>query len=157
MGGGRLFDYDVDDIFPIKAAGVAQEILFAVVVVFGPVFEIPIETAKRISGNLGFDGLASKGPGCVFYVILGVVADSHGEELKQFAAPILIDGAVVVAVVVQPPNHGRVLSQFHQQVAEAAQGLPTEHGDLLSDLRRVVHLRVSGGEKLVPEEGQLLF
>ena len=63
----------------------------------------------------------------------------------------------MVAVIVQPENHGRVAGQLHQQFAEAAHAVLAEHDNLLGQLRRVVHLGVAGGKKLVPEEGHLFF
>ena len=63
----------------------------------------------------------------------------------------------MVAVVVQPEDHGRRLGKLHQQVPVSAQSVFTEHGDLSSQLRWIVYFGVAGGEQLMPEEGDLLF
>ena len=156
-GGCRLIGQDFDDIFAVEVPGVPQEGLFAVVVVFGLVLEVPVETAQGVSGNLGGDGPPGKGPRRLFNIVLGIVAHAQGEQLHQLTAPVLVDGAVMVAVVVQPVDHRRVLGQLHQQFLEAAQAVLAEHLDLLGQLGRIVHFGVARGEQLVPEQGYLFF
>ena len=63
----------------------------------------------------------------------------------------------MVAVIVQPEDHGGRLGQLHQKITVLAQSMLAEHGDLPGELRRVVHFCVAGGEYLVPEEGHLFF
>ena len=157
LGCRRLPHHYVDDVLSAEPSAVAQEFFLAVVVVFRLVLEAPVEPAQRVAGYLGSDGPAGERAGRLFNVVLGVVAHSHGEQLQQFPAPVLVDCSVVVPVVVQPVDHGRVLGQFHQQVVELAQAMLPEHLDLLGNLRGIVHLGVAGGEQLVPEEGHLLF
>ena len=86
-----LLDHDVNDVFAIEVAGLAQEMLFAVVVVFRLELIAPVETAHRLTGWLGADSPAGKGAGCFLNVVLGVVADAHGEQLQQLAAPVFVD------------------------------------------------------------------
>ena len=82
---------------------------------------------------------------------------AHREQFQQFPAPVFVDGAVVIAVVVQPVNHRRALRQLGQQVGKGSQPLPAEHGNLLGQLRRIVHFGVAGGEQLMPEQGHLFL
>ena len=156
-GGGRLLRHNVDDLLPVERAGFAQKGFLAVVVILGAVLKAPVEPPQRIAGDLGADGPAGKGAGRFLDILLGVVAHAHREQLQQFAAPVFVDRAAVVAVVVQPENHRRIARQFHQQVAETAHPAFAEHRDLLRKFRRVVHFGVAGGEKLVPKKRHLFL
>src|SRR3989442_263448 len=80
-----------------------------------------------------------------------------GWPFKQLATPVLVDGRAVVLVVVQPEDHRGVSGDRDEQVAVVAHATLTEQADLLQQLIVVVHLRVAGGEHVVPEEGHLLF
>ena len=130
-GGCRLIDYEIDDVLSVEVASVTQEGLLTVVVIFRTVLEAPVEPTQRVAGYLGADGPAGKGAAGFLDVILGVVAHSHGEELQQLAAPVFINRAAVVAVVVQPEDHSGILRQLQQDVAELAEAAAAEHGDLL--------------------------
>ena len=156
-GGGRLLHHDVNDIFAVKVAGLAQEGLFAEVVVLFPVGEIPGVAAIGLSGQLGRDGPAGKGPGGLPHVHLGVVADAHGEELQQFPTPVLIYRVTVIFIVIQPENHCRILGKIHDQVPIVTHALLAEHINLDQHLVAVIQLGVSGGENVVPEKSHLFF
>ena len=97
-----------------------------------------------------------EGAGALLDVLLGVVADAHGEEFQELAAKVLVDGVLVVVLVVQPDDHGRIPGEFRQQVSEAAHAPVPEHADLVGEGLAVDDLGVSGGEDAVPEQGDLL-
>ena len=90
-------------------------------------------------------------------VVLGVVADAHREELQQLSAVVLVDGALVVLVVVQPDDHRRIPRQLDEDVPEVAQPVAPEGVDLVEQRARLVQLRIPGGEEAVPEERNLLL
>ena len=136
LGGSILPHNDVDDVVPVEPAGLAEENLLAVIVVAGTVFEVPGYAAVGPDGVLaGSDrhvfGVGQRpsgeGPRALLDVLLGVIADAHGEELQQLPPEVLIDGFFVVFVVVQPEQHGRVPGQLQQQVTQAAQAVVAEH------------------------------
>ena len=156
-GGVLLPDDDVNDVAAVEVAGMAQETLFPIVVVVGPELETPVETAQGLARRLGGNRPAGKGPGGFLDVLLGIMPHAHREQFQQFPAPVFVDGAVVIAVVVQPVNHGRALRQLRQQIGKSGQPLPAEHGNLLGQLRRIVHFGVAGGEQLMPEQGHLFL
>ena len=64
---------------------------------------------------------------------------------------------LVVLVVVQPVDHGRVLGQCNQQVSIVRHSQVTEHVDLLEQVVAVINLSVAGREDMVPEQRHLLF
>ena len=161
-GGGRLFGDYVDNVLAVEPSGLAEEGLLAVVVVVRAVLEPPAVVPVGIAGQLRGHGPASEGPGALLYVVFGVVelhvlADAHGEQLQKLTPVVLVGSAIVVLVVVQPVDHGRVLGQLDEDGAEAAHGKPTEELQLLVHLRVAVHLGVTGGKDVVPEQGHLLF
>ena len=156
-GGGGLADDDVNDVLAVEVADLTEEGLLAFVVVLFLVLELPGVAAVGLAGQLRADGPAGEGPGALANVHLGVVADAHGEELKELTSPVLVDGVTVVFVVVQPEDHGGVLGQLDEQVLVVSQTVLAEHVDLLQQLVTVVHLGVAGGENVVPEKRDLLF
>ena len=156
-GRRRLPDDDVYDVVAVEVALVAEEGLLSIVVVLGLVLELPGEAAQGQARNLRRDGPAGEGPGALEHVLLGVVAHAHREELQELPAPVLVGLVLVVLVVVQPENHGRVLGQLDQQFPVVAHAVLAEHVYLLQHLVAVVHLGVAGGEDVVPEEGHLLL
>ena len=109
LGTRGLFEDDVDNVLSVEVSGASEEGLLTVVVLFGPELESPVESVKRRPGYLGGYRPAGEGAGALEDVFFGVVADAEREQLKQFASPVLVRGALVVLVVVQPEDHGRVL------------------------------------------------
>ena len=63
----------------------------------------------------------------------------------------------MVAIVVQPEDHGRILGQFYQKVLEFTQTILPKHGNLGGQFRRIIHFGVTSGEQLVPKECHLFF
>ena len=127
-GGGGMFADDVDDVFAVEVARLAEESLLAVVVVFRQVLELPVVAAYGATGQLGLKGPAGKGAGGFANVDLGVGADAHAEQLQQLAAPVLVDGIGMVFKVVQPVDHRRVLGDFQQQILVIPHALLAEQG-----------------------------
>ena len=125
-GGGRLLADNIYYVVPVEVAPLAQELLFAVIVVFGVELEVPGDAAigpVRIPLRAQLhilqvgDGPAGKGASALLDILLGIISDSHGEEFQQLPAIVLVDGALVVVLVVQPDNHRRVAGQFqHSRV-----------------------------------------
>src|SRR3989442_263451 len=103
------------------------------------------------------EGPAGEGAGRFTDILFRVGADAHAEQLKQLATPVLVDGRAVVLVVVQPEDHRGVSGDRDEQVAVVTHATLTEQADLLQQLIVVVHLRVAGGEHVVPEERHFLF
>ena len=152
LGSGVLLGDDVDDVFTVEVAGLAQEGLLAVVVVFLAVVKVPGDAAVGPDGVLvGPDrhvlrvgqGPAGEGAGTFLDVVLGVVADAHGEKLQQLPAVILVDGVAVVVVVVQPDQHRRVAGNLQQKLVEAPQPGAAEHLDLVELGAGLVELGVT--------------
>jgi hypothetical protein len=156
-GRGRLADDDVDDILAVEAAGLAEEGLDAVVVVVGAVDELDREEAVRVERDRLSKGPAGEGARGLLDVGLGVVADSHGEQLEQLAPVVLVRLALVVLVVVEPEDHGRVAGELEQNRAHVRQPDPAEHRDLGDHRRHVLGLVPGGREHVVPAEGDLLL
>src|SRR5262249_61975384 len=92
-GCGRLLTDDVDDILTVEIAGVAQEGLFALIVVGGVIDKFSSIAAIGLAGDAVGYGPAGESPGAFLYVFLGVVelavhAHTHGEQLQQLPAVI---------------------------------------------------------------------
>ena len=163
--GRLLLADDPDYIFAVQVAGVSEEGLFAVVMIFGTVLEAPSEASIGPIGVahrpqhhvLGVrQRPAGEGAGALLDVVFRVVAYSHREQLQQFSAPVLVYGVLVIVLVVEPDDHSRVAGEFEQQVVEPSHAELPEHSDLVRQRLAVDDLRVSGGEDSVPEQGDLL-
>jgi hypothetical protein len=63
----------------------------------------------------------------------------------------------VVFVVIEPVDHGRVFGQGYHQVAIVAHAHTAEHADLIEQLIIIIHLGITGGKHMVPEERHLLL
>src|SRR6266851_6530921 len=87
----RLLHDDVEDVLAVEPALVAEEGLLAVVMVFRAILELPGEAAIRRARDLGLEGPAGEGARAFADVGLGVVAGAEAEQLKEFAAPVLVD------------------------------------------------------------------
>ena len=150
---------------PLKRPLSPRNSFSPVVVVLGAVLEVPGDTA------VGPDRVAQapqrhvlcvperptgEGAGALLDVLLGVAAHAHGEQLQELPAVVLVDRAVVVLVVVQPDDHGRVFGQLHEQRPEAAESVATKHPDLVVIHLAERYLRVPGSEDAVPEQWHLL-
>ena len=118
----------------------AEKFLFAIVVVFRPVLELPREPAIRRARDFGLEGPAGEGAGSLANVLLGVVAGAEAEQLQQLAAPVLVDRGPVVLVVVEPEHHRRVGRYFVQQLVVTGQTVLSEQFDLLQELVVIVDL-----------------
>ena len=97
-GRGRLFDDDVDDVFAIEVAGLAEERFLAVIVVGSVIKELRTVAAVGLAGNGVGDGPAGEGPGALFNVILGVVelpvpAYTQGKQFQQHPSVVHVDRA----------------------------------------------------------------
>ena len=132
----------------------------------GTVLVLPVQAAvgpdRVLRGADGVvvgvaDGPAGEGPGALPHVVLGVVADAHGEQLQDLPAVVLVHGVLVVVLVVQPEDHRGVPGELDEQVPELAETVPAEHLYLVEDGLGLVELGVAGGEYAVPEQGQLLL
>ena len=75
----RLPDDRFDDVLAVESPGLAEEALNSVVVVVVPVDEVGRVYLARY---VRLERPAGKRLGRRLYVRLGVVADSHGEELE---------------------------------------------------------------------------
>ena len=134
--------------------------------VVGTVLELPGRAAVRpdrvLAGPQGHilgiaEGPSRKGPGALFDVVLGIVAYPHREQLQQLPAIVLVYGVLVVVVVVQPEEHGRVLGKLDKKVAKRAQAALSEHADLVDQRGELGAHDRAGGEEAVPEQGGLLL
>ena len=152
-----MFENDLDHIVAVEVALASEEGLLGVIVVVVPILKLPVEPAHREPGERRCDRPAGECAAGLVDVLFSVVADAHREELKQLPAPVLVDGIRVVLVVVQPVDHGRVLSNFSDDVAELAHAHFAEHIDHGGDFMVVVHFGDAGGEDLMPEERHLLL
>jgi hypothetical protein len=74
---GGVIEDDVDDVVAVEVAGLAEELLDAVVVVV---------LAKMNSSPSCAQ--AGEGAGALADVVLGVVADAEGEQLHQLAGVV---------------------------------------------------------------------
>ena len=154
---GRLLHDDVDDVFAVETALVAEEHLLAVIVIRGAILELPREPAIGCPRNLGLEGPAGERPRAFADIGLGVVAGAEAEQLEQFAAPILVDRGAMVLLVVEPEDHRRISCDFEQQLAVVAHAVFAEQLDLFQQLVVVVDLGIAGREDMVPEQRHLLF
>ena len=157
---------DVDDVLAVEVARLPEEGLLTVVVVFLAVLEVvvdpavrPVRVPRRAHHHvLGVaNGPAGERPRALLDVVLRVVAHSHGEQLQQFAAPVLVYCVLVVVLVVQPDDHRRVLRELQQQPVESAHSVAPEHIHLVRQHPAVDDLREARGENAVPEQSHLLL
>ena len=154
---GFFLEDDVDDVEAVEVACATEELLLAEVMLLGTELELEEEAVVGHARDLRAQRPAGEGAGALEDVLLGVVADAHREQLQQLAAPVLVGRALVVLVVVEPVNHGRVLGQHDQQVAVVARSVVAEHVDLRDQVIVVVDLGVTDRKDAVPEERHLLF
>src|SRR5438132_515354 len=159
---GRLLHNNVDDILDIEVAGMAEERLFAIIVIFLDVLEFPVPPVIVAARRRLRDRPAGEGPGGLPDVRLRVVGmpvhtHAQAEQFEQLPAPVFVDRIAVVVTVIQPVNHGRVLGQRNQQVAIVTHALLAEHVGLVDEFVPVIDLRLAGGEHLVPEQHHLLL
>ena len=151
---------------PLKRPVSPQEALHAVVVIVVLVVEMPGDAP--VGPDRVFQGAprhvpdipqrpSREGATALLDVVLGVVPDAHREQLQQLPAEVLVDRSVVIVVVVQPEDHGRVLGHLDQQVLEPPEAVLPEHVDLNAERPGLVRLAVRGREYAVPEERDLLL
>ena len=90
------------------------------------------------------------------YVLIGGMSFFDRREVKDVLSLLQVivkpDNDPALRRIINVPPRG-ISRQAIQKVAEAAQRLTPEHGDLLVDLWGIVHLGVAGSEQLVPKEG----
>ncbi len=104
----RLLHHDVDDVFAVELALMAEKLLLAVVVIFRAILEFPREPAIGRARDLGLEGPAGEGPRALADILFRVVAGAEAEQFEQFAAPVFVDRGAVVLLVVEPEDHRRV-------------------------------------------------
>ena len=158
----RLLRDDVDDVIAVEVAGLAQERLGALVMVFGVVHELRVVTAVGLPRNVVRDGPTGERAGAFLYVVLGVVelavhAHAHREQLQELPAVVLVDRALVTQTVIKEENHRRVARDSHQQITETAHSELSEHLDLVIGCRVALRLAVGGAQDAVPEQHHLLL
>ena len=113
--------------------------------------EGPVEIksgAVRAPAGEGSRGLAN--------ILFGVVADAQAEQLHQLAGIVFIGPALQVAVGVKPDQHGAVTAHRLQHRAKPPQSMLAQQAVLAIHQCRILHLDETGGEMVVPEEGQFL-
>ena len=76
-----------------------------------------------------------KGPRGFAEVLLGIVADAHGEQFHELAAEILVRPAFQVLPGVEIDQHRRVARDGGKQGPEISGGVLLEQQDLASILR----------------------
>ena len=164
--GRGIAPYGVYDVLAVEIALLREECLVAVVVIVLPVAEVPGDPAVgpdrvfRCPHGHILDVSQSpsrEGSRRLLYVVLRVVADAHGKELQELSAEVLVDGALVVVLIVEPDDHPGVPGQLDEERVESAHSKPAEHVDLVQQHAPLVSLRVARGEYAVPEEGDLLI
>src|SRR5262245_27344556 len=101
---GRLLHDDVDDVLTVKIARMAQEGLFAVIVIFLEVLEFPIPPVIIATRWCVSYGPAGKGPGGLSDVHLRVVGmpvhtHAQAEQLQQLPPPVFVDCMGMVVAV----------------------------------------------------------
>ena len=131
-GGGRLPAKDVNDILAVEIACVAQEGLFALVVVFRVEDKGRGVASVRLRGHAIGERPAGESPGALFDIIFGVIefpihAHTQRKQLQQFPSVVLVDRVFMAKTVVQEIDHGRVLGNLDQQIPEATHAAPAEH------------------------------
>ena len=91
------------------------------------------------------------------HVALGVVADAHREQLQELAPEVLVGVRLDVLAVVQIHQHGGILEEPDEQLAEVAGCVRPEHQILPEHHAVVAHLVLAGREVAVPEQRELLL
>ena len=99
---------DVNNVLAVEPATVAQKLLLAIIVIVLTVNKPGLKVPEGVQRQRLFERPASERPRRVLDVILRVVPYSHGEQLQDLAAVVLVDGIAMVLVVVEPIDHGRV-------------------------------------------------
>ena len=138
---------DSNDVLALPATPVTEVVLLPVVVVVAVEEELPRRVVELP---------ARERPCALPDVLLGVVADAHGEALHELPGEVLVGVGLVVRAGVEPDQHRRVP---RHRLGEGLEGAGTE---LSEELVLVVHevggvdLRVRGGELVVQEEDELL-
>src|SRR2546428_6800402 len=93
---GGLLHNDVDNVLPVEVARMAQERLFAIIVIFLEVLEFPVPSVIVAAWRCVRYRPAGEGPGGLPDVRLRIVADSHAEQLQQLPTPVFVDRMRVV-------------------------------------------------------------
>ena len=138
---GGVVEDEVDDGFIVEFSSLAEDGFFAVVELLGVEF-----------GVVAFDAPAGEGAGDFLDVLLGVVADAEGEEFHEFAGVVFVGFAFAVLFAVEPDEHGGVVADGEEEVAEVSQAEASEEVDLADDVHGVLVFAEAGGEGVVPEE-----
>ncbi len=120
--------------------GLAQESFLPVIVLILVHHEFQIH---KIPAGEGAGGLAD--------VLLGVVADAHGEQLHDFAGEIFVGGAFDVNAGVQEGKHGGTLRHRDREVSEIAHPLFLKELQLPAELAGIADLGFVGDEVAMPE------
>ena len=157
LPGRRLLHDDVNDVFAVEVARLAEERLLAVVVV--PVAVLEARMIEQIWHSWQRIGVcpARECASRHLHIVLGVVADAHREQLHQLAAIVLVWRAIVVVAVVQPVDHSWVPGNLQQQFAEVPHRMGVQHFVVSPHRRPGVQLGESRSKHAVPEQRHLLF
>ncbi len=130
----------------IEVAGLAEERLLAVVVLVFVDDEFQIDVIPAGEGAGGFAD-----------VLLGVVADAHGEHFHDFAGEVFVGRAFDVDAGVEEREHAGVLGHGDHQVPEIAGAVVFEELQFGEQFAVIAHLGFVGGEMAVPEERHLFL
>ena len=146
VGGGRLRQQYVYDLFAIKTPGLAEHGFHAVVVlrrVDHKLQPVVIPTGERTRGFLDIG--------------LCVIAHAHGEQLHDFTREVFIRRAFDIHACIQKRQHGRILGHCKHQVTEFAVGVQA-HGFVLNQqLAVVVDFFFAVGEMAVPKQREFFL
>ena len=163
-GGAAVPADDLDDIFAVEVARLAQERLLAIVVIRFVVLELPRNIAVRahrvvahLQGHVFRvgDRPACERPGALLHVLLGVVADTHRKEFEYFPPVVLVDTAPVVVLVVEKEDHCRVSGKLDEDVAKTPEAILAKHLDLGDHHFALDEFVLGGREDPVPEKSDL--
>src|SRR5580692_10951854 len=94
---------------------------------------------------------SSKGARGFAQVLLGVVANAHGEQFHELAAKILVRSAFQILSSVQINEHRRIARDSGKQSAEISGRVLLEQCDLAEHLSIIAHLLLAGREVTMPE------
>ena len=112
---GGLGEDDVQDLLPAERPGVSKHGFLAAIVL--RVVDVEGEIVVAPSG---------KGAGGFANVLLGIVADAHGEQLHELATEILVRAAFQVLPGVEKDQHRRIARDGGKQGPEISGGMLLE-------------------------------
>ena len=144
---------DPHDVGPVERAGLSEEGLHPVVVEPG----IVAKRTAAVERAAIRERPTRPGPRGLPDVAFGVVPDPQGEELYQFAGPVLVGVPLAVGIVVQVAEHRRIPRHAVEQAGEVPGGVLAEELVLVGKGDGVVDVAERRGEVPVPEQRELLL